>query len=109
MFRPAMEAARMQDNKVTITVTMVVKSGLEDRVRGILKVLAEAGQEDGCLEYRIYESLIYPLVFMIYGRWRDEAAYMRYMASPRTKAYDELQAKEMLDRPYDLKRWMPLR
>ncbi len=75
----------MQDNTVTITVTMTVKSGLEDRVRGILKGFAEASHEDGCLEYRIYESLIYPLVFMVYGRWRDEAAYMKYPASPRTK------------------------
>jgi quinol monooxygenase YgiN len=104
-----MEAARMQDNTVTITVTMIVKSGLEDRARGILKGFAEASQEDGCLEYRMYESLIYPLVFMVYGRWRDEEAYMKYLASPRIKAYDELQSKELLDRPYDLKRWIPLR
>jgi len=88
---------------------MMVKSGLEDRARGILKSFAEVSQEDGCLEYRMYESLIYPLVFMVYGRWRDEAAYMKYLASPRTKPYDELQAKELLDCPYDLKRWMPLR
>ncbi len=97
------------DNTVNITVTMTVKAGYEERARGVLKGFADTAPGDGCLEYRMYESEIYPLVFMVYGRWRDEAAYMRYLGSPRVKPYDELRAKELLIGPYDLKRWMPLR
>ncbi len=98
----------MEDKIVTITVTMTVKSGREDRAREIMSGFAGAGREDGCLEYRAYESMIYPLVFMVYGKWRDEAAYMKYFTSS-PKPYDELQAKDLLERPYDLKRWIPLR
>lgn len=99
----------MADKTVTITVIMKVRTGYEERARGILKsLIASSRQEDGCLEYRMYEALLFPLVFMLYMRWRDEEAYGRHMASPSVKAFDELHSRQLLAGPYDLKRWMPL-
>jgi quinol monooxygenase YgiN len=99
----------MAETTVTVTVTLKIKTGYEERARGILKsIVGESRKENGCLEYGVYESMIYPLEFMVYMRWRDEAAFEKHILSAHVRAFDELQAKELLAGPYELKRWLPL-
>ena len=99
----------MADTTVTVTVIMRAKAGYEERMRGMLKNMIEHSRmEEGCLQYSMYESMIYPLIFMLYMRWSDEAAFERHMLSSHVKAFEELHAKELLDGSYDLKRWLSM-
>lgn len=99
----------MDGNVVTVTVAMKAKSGLEERLRGVLKgMIGPSRSEEGCLEYHIYQSLIEPLDFLLYQRWRDQASYERHLNMLQIRQFDEIHAKELLIRPYSLERWIPV-
>lgn len=99
----------MVEPSVIITIVCKAKSGQEVRLRGILEeLMASSREEEGCMEYRVHESLIDPLDFMLYMRWRDDGSFQRHVYSPHVKKFDEVYASELLEEPYKLTRWVSL-
>lgn len=68
----------------TFIATLVVKTGMEsefERLQAELSVLTHAG-EPGTLVYDVIKSRSKPRTYVVYGRFKNDAAFQEHMASP---------------------------
>ena len=67
-----------------------VRAGAEAAAEAaVAEVGAATKAEPGCLEYRGLRALTDPRAFVIYSRWRDEAAFDAHAELPHTRRYLE--------------------
>ena len=99
----------MIEPRVTVTVTLTAKPGMEARLEQVLTgLIIPSRGEDGCLNYSMHRCLDHPGEFMLYMNWRDEAAFNRHVASPWVHEFDAQLADMLLQEPYVMKRWRHL-
>ena len=79
----------------------------EGRESAAAKVLAEqvggTRSEPGCLAIGAFRSTRDPLLFFIYSRWIDEAAFEVHAELPRTTRFVEIM-EGMIDHPFEATR-----
>ena len=68
----------------TFIATLVVKAGKEGEFERIQKELSELthANEPGTLVYDVIKSRTKPRTYVVYGRFKDEAAFDTHMQSP---------------------------
>jgi quinol monooxygenase YgiN len=68
----------------TFIATLVVKAGKEAEFERWQKELAELthAEEPGTLVYDVIKSRAKPRTYVVYGRFRDDAAFQAHQASP---------------------------
>ncbi len=76
----------MTDPRVRLSVTWIAMPGSEDRVKEILRELAEASaQEPGCLRYDVFQATEDSRHFVLHEEYRDAAALRAHSESPHFK------------------------
>lgn len=76
----------MTDSRVTLSVTWMAQPGCEDRVKAILRELAQASaQEPGCLRYDVFQATDDSRHFVLNEEYRDAAALRAHNESPHFK------------------------
>ncbi|MGL4884194.1 MAG: putative quinol monooxygenase, partial [Waterburya sp.] len=60
----------MTKQKVTVTASIVVKSGMEEKFKQeYLPIITLTLAEEGCLNYNLYQSQTNPSIFWLYENW----------------------------------------
>lgn len=73
---------------ITVVAKLVAKNDAIEAVRDeLLKMVAPARREEGCIEYRLYQDSADPAVFVFYENWQDLASLDRHIKSPHYLAY----------------------
>jgi quinol monooxygenase YgiN len=76
--------------EMTFIARFHVRAGAEAAAEAaMVEVGAATKAEAGCLEYRQLRSRGDPRAFVIYSRWRDEAAFDLHAELPHTRRYLE--------------------
>lgn len=74
-------------SELHVVATIPAKPGSEDGIRDVLTTLATATrEEDGCLDYDLFESGGAPGTFVTIERWRDQAALDAHLGGPAVAA-----------------------
>ncbi len=90
--------------EMTFVARFHVRPGAESAAAvAIAEVGAATKAEPGCLEYRALRVLSDPRAFVIYSRWRDEAAFDLHAELPHTRRYLETM-ESLIDRPIEFTR-----
>ncbi len=68
----------------TFIATLAVKQGMEKEFERLQKELSELthAQEPGTLVYDVIKSRSKPRTYLVYGRFKDEAAFQAHQSSP---------------------------
>jgi quinol monooxygenase YgiN len=68
----------------TFIATLAVKQGMEQEFERLQKELSELthANEPGTLVYDVIKSRSKPRTYLVYGRFKDEAAFQAHQASP---------------------------
>ena len=68
----------------TFIATLAVKQGMEKEFERLQKELSDLthAQEPGTLVYDVIKSRSKPRTYLVYGRFKDEAAFQAHQSSP---------------------------
>lgn len=71
-----------------LSVTWVAKPGEEQAVEGALRSMLEPTRaEPGCIQYDAFRSTEKPGQYLLFERYRDEAAFQAHTASEHFKQF----------------------
>lgn len=95
----------MKKQPFTITIHIQVKSGLEEKFkREYLSVIPLILNEEGCINYNLYQSKTNPSIFMLYENWESKEDYRKYLQMSYVKAIDR-KSHEFLAKPIEVDLW----
>ena len=68
----------------TFIATLAIKQGMEEKFERLQKELSDLthASEPGTLVYDVIKSRSKPRTYLVYGRFKDEAAFQTHQASP---------------------------
>lgn len=70
-------------SKLTIVATVKSLPGAEKKVqRELVGLVGATRAEEGCLEYRLHNSIENSATFLIYENWESRQLWENHMASP---------------------------
>jgi autoinducer 2-degrading protein len=68
---------------IVLCVKLTVREGEQKKVAELFpRLQTESRKEPGCLQYMAHQSVEEPRVFLVYERYKDEAALEAHRASP---------------------------
>ncbi len=98
----------MNNQKVTVTARIKVKSGLEDKFKQeYLPIVKLTLEEKGCINYNLHQSQNEPSVFMLYENWESKEVLDQHLQMDYMKAISE-KASEFLAEPVEMNLWEPV-
>ena len=90
---------------LTITIRIHVKSGMEEKFkREYLSILPLILNEEGCINYNLYQSNTNPSIFMLYENWVSKEDYHRYLQMSYVQKLNNL-AEQFLAEPIEIDVW----
>ena len=90
---------------LTITIRIVVKSGMEEKFKQeYLSIIPFILNEEGCINYNLYQSKSEPSVFMLYENWVSQEDYAKHLQMSYMKVVNE-KADLFLAEPIEIDLW----
>jgi quinol monooxygenase YgiN len=75
-------------SKLTLVAKVVAKKeSIEEVKRALLKLVAPARQEAGCINYNLHQDNENPAVFIFYETWESTASLEQHMNTEGFKVY----------------------
>lgn len=70
------------EEEITVLLFMTAKAGREDEGRELATSLTEStrAEDEGCINYVFHQRVDNPREFVLYERWRDQAAIGAHLA-----------------------------
>ncbi|MGL5939975.1 MAG: putative quinol monooxygenase [Waterburya sp.] len=98
----------MTKQQVTVTASIVVKSGMEEKFKQeYLPIVTLTLAEEGCLNYNLYQSQTNPSIFWLYENWVSQEILEQHLQMPYIKAIGE-KANEFLAEPIEINLWQQI-
>ena len=90
---------------LTVTIRLLVKSGMEEKFKQeCLSIIPLTLDEEGCINYNLYQSKTDSSVFMLYENWVSKEAYHRHLQMSYMKVVFE-KAEQFLVEPIEINLW----
>ncbi|MDJ0687582.1 MAG: putative quinol monooxygenase [Xenococcaceae cyanobacterium MO_188.B32] len=90
---------------LTVTIRLLVKSGMEEKFKQeYLSIIPFILNEEGCINYNLYQSKSEPSVFMLYENWVSQEDYARHLQMSYMKVVNE-KADLFLAEPIEIDLW----
>ena len=90
---------------LTITIRIVVKAGMEERFKQeYLSIIPFILNEEGCINYNLYQSKSDPSVFILYENWVSQEDYAKHLQMSYMKVVNE-KADLFLAEPIEIDLW----
>ena len=90
---------------LTITIRIVVKSGMEEKFKQeYLSIIPFILNEEGCINYNLYQSKNDTSVFMLYENWVSQEDYAKHLQMSYMKVVNE-KADLFLAEPIEIDLW----
>ena len=90
---------------LTITIRIVVKSGMEEKFKQeYLSIIPFILNEEGCINYNLYQSKNDPSRFMLYENWVSQEDYAKHLQMSYMKVVNE-KADLFLAEPIEINLW----
>lgn len=90
---------------VTVTIRISVKSGMEEKFKQeCLSIIPLTLDEEGCINYNLYQSKTSPSVFMLYENWVSKEAYHKHLQMSYMKMVFQ-KADQLLAEPIEIDLW----
>ena len=91
--------------QLTVTIRIQVKSGMEEKFKQeCLSIIPLTLDEEGCINYNLYQSKTAPSVFMLYENWISQEAYHQHLQMSYMKMVFE-KADQFLAEPIEIDLW----
>ena len=88
-----------------VTCVFEMKPEIVGEMKGIIDSVYEKSlQENGCLEYRWYQSEMNPADFLLFMTWESKEDFQEHVRSEHVSAVEE-KLKVMLRKPYQDLGW----
>lgn len=90
---------------LTITIRILVKSGMEEKFKQeYLSIIPFILNEEGCINYNLYQSKNDPSVFILYENWISQEDYAKHLQMSYMKVVNE-KADLFLAEPIEVDLW----
>jgi quinol monooxygenase YgiN len=84
-----MTTKHMANDTVTVLARVKAKKGREDQLRHECFALVAPSREDqGCIDYELYESTDDPSVFVFFESWLSREDVNKHLETPHSLAFD---------------------
>lgn len=91
--------------QLTVTISIQVKSGMEDKFKQeYLPIVSLTLNEEGCINYNLFQSETNPSVFMLYENWVSKEAFNQHLQMSYMKVINE-KAEAFLAEPIEVNLW----
>lgn len=95
----------MSDKNYTLLAFFEAKSGKEKALKEMLtKLISPTLQEEGCINYDLYQNLNDATQFMFYENWASKEAHAKHSESPHIKKCGAI-IDEFLEKPFEITFW----
>jgi len=90
------------NDRVTVIARVRAKPGLEAKVKQeCLALVAPSREEEGCINYDLYQSTDNPALFIFYENWKNRGDIERHLDMPHCSVFDE-RTEGMLAEPEEI-------
>lgn len=91
--------------QLTVTIRIQVTSGMEEKFKQeYLRIIPLILNEEGCINYNLYQSKTNSSVFMLYENWVSKEDYHLHLQMSYMKVINE-KADEFLAEPIEINLW----
>ena len=90
---------------LTITIRIVVKAGMEEKFKQeYLSIIPFILNDEGCINYNLYQSKSNPSIFILYENWVSQEDYAKHLQMSYMKVVNE-KAHLFLAEPIEIDLW----
>lgn len=95
----------MKQQPLTITIRILVKPGMEEKFKQeYLSIIPFILNEEGCINYNLYQSRTDPTVFILYENWVSQEDYAKHLQMSYMQVVNE-KADLFLAEPIEIDLW----